>query len=138
MEIEILSELQTIKVLLWVLLGCLFLFVLPILIGNIAKNLQIAETMRRNQFLSTATAYEDKGEFVELANLAGDRLKKYPKDLEALLHLATARLRMNNFQGALDAFSEIKSIDPHWQRYTIDSYLESARESMGGPTKHDT
>ncbi|MDJ0927515.1 MAG: tetratricopeptide repeat protein [Gammaproteobacteria bacterium] len=137
MEADILGQLKTIQALLWVILAVTVVCAAILVLGVIGRNLQVKETLMRDLFSSEAKGLEDRGDFQGLASLSKARIEKYPKDIEAWYYLAIARLRSKNYQGALDAFAELQTIDPHWQKEAIQGYINDVRESMRGPVSTD-
>lgn len=133
MEAEILERLNTIQTLLWAILAVSILCAAFLIFGVVGRNLKSLESLKRDHYVSEAKGLEDRGEFDELVLLSKSRLEKYPKDIFAWYYLAIARLRNKNYQGALEAFSEIQAIDPHWQSEIVQEYIDDVRGSMRGP-----
>lgn len=134
MEELILGELQTIKLIAIAILILTFVCAVILVVGFIT-NLRSVDALKREAFVSEAKGLEDRGDYEQLAIISRERTQNYPKDIVAWFYLAIARLRNNNYQGALEAFSEVQSIDPFWEKEVIQEYLESVRDSMDGPKK---
>ena len=133
MEEQIITELQSIKVILWIILGLVSISTYVLVIGVVGRNLGSKESIKSDNFVSEAKGLEVLGKNEQLADLAKKRIEQYPKDIVAWYYLAISQLRSENYQGALEAFSEVQSIDPHWEYESIQEYISSVRESMDGP-----
>jgi len=133
MKQEIISELSTIKTLLWVNIALVSTCALYVLSKTFISNLSKIDSLKKEQFLSEAEALEDQGNYSQLESLAKERLKKYSRDSLTWWFLAIAQYKSNNFSSALNSFSELQSIDPTFQKETIEGYINEIRSSMQGP-----
>ena len=138
MEQQILTELTTIKYLLWIILFLIVAFVIYFLSRTVVGNLSQIDAIKRNQFLSIAQALEDQGKYSELKAEAQTRMNKYPKDVLAWWYYALAQYKSNELGGALSSFSELRSIDPAWQKEAVDEYVQEIRSAMKGPDSVNT
>lgn len=138
MESDILNNLETIKILLWIIVVFSFVSTCILIFGVIGRNLQSKEIITNNLFRSEALKLQDQGDFQGLVELAQDRLENYPKDLNAMFSLGIGYLRQKKYPDALNAFSDIKTIDPHWESKSIEDYIDKIRGAMDGPKRNET
>jgi len=138
MEQKILAELTTIEHLLWAILILIVTSIIYFLSRTILANLPQKHAISRNQFLSIARALEDQGKYNELKSESHTRITKYPKDAAAWWYYALAQYRSNELGAALSSLSELKSIDPAWNKKTVDEYIQEIRSRMKGPDHVNT
>ena len=137
MEQEILSELQTIKILLWVIIGLICSCFVFFVATNIARNLIQIDALKREQFLSLAQALEDKGEYNQLIEYAKERQQRYPKDALTWWFLGVAYYKQENYSQALMAFAEMQNIDATLHKEIVEDYIYEIKGKMSGPKISD-
>ncbi len=136
MDSQILVELINIK---WLLIGLLICFL--ILVVVIAGSVYINLSFRRNaihaelrqDFISEAQRHLDKGRFDELLKVSRKRVSEFPHDVSALWYLGQAHYQKEEYAPALDAFTKAQQLDPTWQKFSIEDYIEEIRSNMKGP-----
>ena len=132
----ILNELVTIKWILFGVLLCLVLFLIWAILSmtySIRARKTEFEAAARNAFISEAHQYEDAGEYEDLFQLAWNRVNSYPHDPNAHWYLAMAYYRRKEWGAALTAFKQLQNLDPAWQKYAVDEYLEEIKQHLTGP-----
>ncbi|TVZ41914.1 hypothetical protein P886_1265 [Alteromonadaceae bacterium 2753L.S.0a.02] len=132
----ILNELVAIKWILCAILGCIIIIVLWFIMNMVYtfRNRKAElESAARNSFLAEAHQYEDAGQFDKLFELAWDRNNNYPHDPNAHWFMAISRYRRKEWGAALASFKELQRLDPAWQKYTVEEYIEEIKQNLTGP-----
>ena len=104
------------------------LSVVSMLVRRDRRNVEL-----RYDFLNRAQLHESKGEYKELLEISENHLKKYNNDIAAKWYYAIALYKLEKYSSALSAFTDVKEIDPIWQKEDVDEYIEDIRGKMGGP-----
>ena len=135
MEEAILNELESIRLLLFMLL--LVAVVTLIVLGMwVHKALNMAETQdgldRRSQLFGQAKDLEDRGQYEELYDLCSGHLLEYPKDSLATFYKGLAQFKLGSLEAALRSMSEYRELDPTNVEHA-NEYIEAIQAQMEGP-----
>ena len=138
MDQALLQELVLIK---WLLAGLLFCALLSTLalVLFCRLNLQAQRRQQTSQlkqdFLNQAQEQLDKGHYDSLFDLAWLRVNEYPNDVSALWYLGQAQFKKRQYGLALKSFKKIQSIDPSYDKYAVEDFIDEIAEHLTGPTK---
>lgn len=136
MDSEIIAKLEfltTAVVIQSILLGILIIFLIAFLIASMIVRRDRINVELRYDFLNRAQLHEKKGEYKELLEISEEHLKKYNNDIDAKWYNAIALYKLEKYSAALSAFTDIKEIDPIWQKEDVEDYIEVIRKHMDGP-----
>jgi tetratricopeptide (TPR) repeat protein len=119
----------------WMLYGIyliLFFFGCVIFLNyRLSKNR--ISSMMREDFMSEAQKLQDKGLHSELQELSEERINENHHDSSAHFYLGMSYYKRKQYGAALQAFTEIQSIDPAWEKFMVQDYIDEIKLNMKGP-----
>lgn len=137
MDPLLIPELVRIK---WLLLGILIcaLLVTVTVIYFCKHSLSLRRQQLSHQvkqvFINDAQEYLDKGLYSSLFDLCQQRTEDHPNDTAALWYLGQAQYKQQRYGEALKSFRQIQSIDPSFDKYAVEDFIEEIGERLTGPT----
>ncbi len=127
---EILSEIQTIKWLLFILIAIFGLIALGVLFSIYKMTSQLKKGNPFEDFSSEARNLLDKGMPDEVIEKAISRIESYPKDKYAYWYLAQAYQDKEEYSQALETFSALKKIAPLWEKQYVEPSIKKIKEIL--------
>ena len=132
----ILNELQIIK---WLLVAVVTLISISILCALVffkfmasVRKAQVNE-FEKNTFVAEAHRLFDSGKFDELESISWNRSNEHPHDPAAVWFLALAHYKRAKWGLALSTFKKLQKLDPAWEKYTVEDYINEIQANMTGP-----
>lgn len=112
----------------------LFFFGL-VIFHNYQFNKNRINSLFREEFFNEAQKLEDKGELEKLQKLSESRIKENKHDSFAYYYLGISYYKRKQYSSALQALTELQSIDPAWEKTMIQEYIDEIKLNMKGPER---
>ena len=125
MEQEILSTLQEIRGLLYVIVTLFFVWVGAIVFSALSEALPF---LKPKKFADITEDLIDSGKFNETVELCNKKLAKKPNHLTSVWWLAKAKYNLKEYEESEKLFNLILEKEPNWKTEFIVPYLEKIKE----------
>lgn len=96
------------------------------------------EALEHQDFFNKAQSLEISAKYIELLNLANDRLSSRPVDLHAKWFRGVSLYRMERYGESLQEFSDLREVDSAWNHDAVGAYIAEIKEKMIGPQNNAT
>lgn len=123
MEQEILTTLQEIRGLLFLLTSALCLVVLILFLRNLGRVFKYYKSLNKNRFNKEVGSEFASRDYSKVLGLCEEKLKKSPDHLDALWWLAKAKKEIGEKQEARELFERLIELEPSWEN-EIEPYLK--------------
>ena len=123
METEILKELSTIRIYVFIIMAGLIIWVAMYLLGGMQRLVENYKKTLDSHFENSMLKMLDLGEYEKVIEECIETLERYPNHVDATWFLAKAYYYTENNQLALEYFDKTLYLVPSWEE-SINGYVK--------------
>ena len=124
MDQEILTTLQEIRGLLFLLTTAICTVVVILFLGNLGRALKFYKENKENSFINELESFFNLGNYTKIEVACEEKLKAFPNHSLAVWWLAKAKYKLGKNEEAKKLFETLLELEPSWNESYIEPYLK--------------